>query len=292
MTDYHGFICNLDADIDAEAILRQTDIGAFHFSALVSPKTVLAGYSRQFDHGVVLNLNQGAEHWRGLRDGSYRRHLKSTRRRIRKSESEIGTRRFEFNCRDQSAYDTLFAWKTQKFEETGKYDVLSDKWTKRLLDTLWTKTVGLRCEMHALYFGDRLAALDLGLTDGATFHSWMVGYDPDFHQYAPGFQLLEGLIDAASDIGYQCIDLGAGSDSYKRLYATEPVEIGAGFIAINGSAAALSKLYGAAEKFGEKALRDAPGKLRRRYSQIAACEDSFSGRAKAMFNAVRSSGRP
>jgi len=287
MTDYHGFICEADSDFDAKAILRQTGIGAFHFSALVSPKTLLNNYSRTFDEGVVLDLSQGAEHWRGLHDGSYRRHLKSTRRRIRKSEDEIGARRFEFNCRDQAAYDALFGWKTRKFTETGKYDVLSDKWTKALIDRLWEKTDGLRCDIHALYFGDQLAALDLGLTDGETFHSWMVGYNPDLHPYAPGFQLLEGLIDAALDLGYNRIDLGAGSDSYKRLYATEPVKIGSGFIAINGSAAALSKLYGAAEHFGEKKLGDAPGKLRRRYSQIAACEDNFSGRAKALLSAVK-----
>ena len=69
------------------------------------------------------------------------------------------------------------------------------------------------------------------------------------------------------------------------------LKFAAGFIAAQGSAAALSNLYNKAENFGQKALKDAPGKLRRRYSQIAACEDSVSGRAKAMLGAVASSRR-
>jgi len=161
-----------------------------------------------------------------------------------------------------------------------------------LLEQLWQRNNGgLKCDMQALYFGNRLAAVDLGLSDGHTFHSWIVAYDGELHSYAPGIQLLEGLIDASQDLGYQRIDLGVGTDGYKRHYATEPVKAGTGFIAAQGSAAALSNLYSKAESFGQKALKDAPGKIRRRYTQIAACEDSVSGRAKAMLQAVKSSGR-
>ena len=145
--------------------------------------------------------------------------------------------------------------------------------------------------MQALYFGDRLAAIDMGLTDGDTFHSWIVAYDGELHSYAPGIQLLEGLIDESQSLGYTRIDLGVGTDGYKRHYATENIKTGTGFIAAQGSAATLSNLYSKAERFGQKALKDAPGKLRRRYTQIAACEDSVSGRAKAMFDAVKSNTR-
>jgi CelD/BcsL family acetyltransferase involved in cellulose biosynthesis len=145
--------------------------------------------------------------------------------------------------------------------------------------------------MQALYFGERLAAIDLGLTGGDTFHSWIVAYDGELHSYAPGIQLLEGLIDASTELGYKRLDLGVGTDGYKRHYASETVKVGTGFIAAQGPAAALSNLYGTAVHFGQKALKDAPGKIRRRYTQIAACEDSVSGRAKAMLSAVKASAR-
>ena len=55
---------------------------------------------------------------------------------------------------------------------------------------------------------------------------------------------------------------------------------------LTGAAGRLSRVYAATERWGEKALRDIPGKLRRRYSQIAACEDDFSGRTRHMLAAV------
>ena len=67
-----------------------------------------------------------------------------------------------------------------------------------------------------------------------------------------------------------------------------------GFLAAIGPAATLSRLYGAAEHFGEKKLGhigQLPGKVRRRYSQIRACEPSFTGRAKAMLSAVKSTAK-
>jgi len=291
MTDYHGFICKADAVFDPVEILKAAGIGAFHFSAVVNAQ--MAPQVQSEDEGVLLNIEKGAEQWRSERDGSYRRHLKSNRRRTRKSQEDIGEPRFVWKSQDQSVFEQLIAWKKQKFTETGKYDVLSADWTLQLLEQLWSRKDGeLRCDMQALYFGDRLAAIDLGLSDGETFHSWIVAYDGELHSYAPGIQLLEGLIDASSQLGYKRIDLGIGTDGYKRHYATEPVSAGSGFIAAQGSAAALSNLYGKAESFGQKALKDAPGKLRRRYTQIAACEDSVSGRAKAMLQAVKSSSRP
>lgn len=290
MTDYHGFICKEDAVFDPVEILKAAGIGAFHFSAVVNAQ--MASQVQSEDEGVLLNIEKGAEYWRSERDGSYRRHLKSNRRRTRKSQEDVGEPRYVWKSQDQSVFEQLIAWKKQKFAETGKYDVLSADWTLQLLEQLWSRKEGeLRCDMQALYFGDRLAAIDLGLSDGETFHSWIVAYDGELHSYAPGIQLLEGLIDASSALGYKRIDLGVGTDGYKRHYATEAVSAGSGFIAAQGPAAALSNLYGKAESFGQKALKDAPGKLRRRYTQIAACEDSVSGRAKAILQAVKSSSR-
>ena len=188
-------------------------------------------------------------------------------------------------------------WKREKFAETGKYDVLSVDWTRKLLKTLWEnqseeQTSGLWCDMHALYFGDTLAAVDLGLTDGLVFHSWIVAYNNEVQNLGPGIQLLEALIDASPELGYERLDLGAGTEGYKRHYASDPFQTSSGFLALRGPAGTVSKIYGATETFGERkggSLGKIPGKLRRRYSQIAACDESFSGRAKAMISAIKAS---
>lgn len=290
MSDYHGFIEGPDSDIDHVEFMKAASIGALHYSSMVGEPSDMSVFHREEYPLCLIDLTAGVEAWRSSRSKSYRRSLKSNRRRIRRTEEDHGPRRFEYNSRSKAAYDQLMSWKQERFAETGLYDVLSADWTSGLLKTLWEREEGLRCEMHVLYFGDDMAAMDMGMTDGDTFHSWMVAYNPDFHALSPGTQLLEDMIDRAPELGYKLIDLGAGMDSYKSAYAAEGDVARSGFVPVAGAAGTLAKLYGAAEKFGEKSLKDIPGKLRRRYTQVADCEDTVSGRAKAMFSAVKSGG--
>lgn len=295
MTDYQGVICAPGTQIDALSAFKLAGFGAFHFGAMIEQNGMLENYARSQTACTVADLSAGPQAWRAARDSSYRRHLKSHRRRVRKSD-ELGERRIIYKSKDQSIFYQLIEWKKQKFAETGKYDVLSADWTLSLLAMLWARTPedGLWADMHALYFGDQLASIDFGLTDGVTFHSWIVGYNNDVQQFSPGIQLLEELIDQSRELGYKRIDLGEGIDGYKRHFSSHDVTVSSGFIAANGPAAALSKIYGAAENFGERKLGDfgrLPGKARRRYAQIRACEPRFGARAKAMFAAVAGAGK-
>ncbi len=287
-SDFHGIIQAVDTQLDLIDILAGTGIDAYHFSAVISSGNIPEKYRLDYQDTAALNIGTSAQDWRESRDDSYRRHMKSTRRRIRKAEKDIGPRRFVFQSDNQDTFEQLIRWKIKKFSDTGKYNVLSADWAMALIRGLWEQASedGLRCDMHALYFGDHLAAVDLGLSDGIVFHSWIVAYDHQFQNYAPGIQLLEGLIDAAADLGYKRIDMGAGLEGYKRHYATHGHPVTAGFIPVKGAAGAISALYGTAERWGQGPLKDMPGKLRRRYSQIAACEHSRTKRAKAMLEAI------
>ena len=290
MTDYQGFICAPDTDFDVHQVLKQAGFGAYHFSALIDNGNLLKNYGGKDIPCTVLDISNGAENWRSEQGSSYRRHLKNLRRHIRNTE-EFGERRFDFCSRSETAFNQLIQWKREQFKRTGKYDILSVKWTQELLQRLWQRgpDADLRADLHVLYFGDKIAALDLGLCDGETFHSWMVAYNPDVRRVSPGIQLLEALIDECDKTGYKRLDLGEGIDGYKRHYATEDIHVRSGFIAANGPAAALSKLYGNMEDFSEEKLGKMgrlPGKLRRRYSQIAACDQSLAGRSKAMLQAI------
>lgn len=294
MTDYHGVICRPETQIDLSAMLSAAGIGAYHYDALARTAGIVAPEPIACS---VIDLSGGGAQWREGQDGSYRRHLKSLRRRIRKSESEHGEVITVLQTRGQDVYDQVIAWKRDQYARTGKYDVLSANWTRGLLDELMARTgETLRADMHALYFGDRLAAVDLGLTDGQTYHSWITAYDPQLRNYSPGMQLLEQIIDGAAGCGYHALDLGPGLDGYKKHYADERfTPVSSGFVAAGGPAAALTRLYGAAEAAAMRApiggLSQLPGKLRRRYGMISACDPTFSGRAKALVSAVADSGK-
>ena len=292
MSDYHAIITHSE-DISYDDLLSLTGIGAYHYSCATDTTRLRRPQVLSTNATAAIDIDSTAEAWRAERDGSYRRHLKSNRRRTRKAEDDIGPKRVELFSRDIDVYAALLKWKREKFAQTGKYDVLSADWTQALIRRLWERgaKAGLRCDMHALYFGDRLAAIDLGLSDGHVFHSWMVAYDDDLSEYAPGIQLLEGLIDATPETGYRRIDMGEGLGGYKRHYASASREVASGLVALSGAAGRLSRIYAATERWGVGPLKDAPGKLRRRYSQIAACEDGTSGRVRHMVAAFALSGR-
>ena len=292
MSDYHAIITHQD-DITYDSLLSGTGIGAYHYSCATDVERLGRIQILSTSQTAAIDIATTAEDWRAGRDGSYRRHLKSNRRRTRKAEEVIGAKRIELFSRNIDVYAALLEWKRAKFAQTGKYDVLSADWTQSLIRSLWERgeQADLRCDMHALYFGDRLAAIDLGLSDGDVFHSWMVAYDDELSEYAPGIQLLEGLIDATPKTNYCRIDMGEGLDGYKRHYATASKPVVTGLVPISGAAGRLSRIYAATERWGVGRLKDAPGKLRRRYSQIAACEDDRRGRVRHMIAAFSNTGR-
>lgn len=291
MTDYHGVIKAPQEPIDTAMMLKAANLGGFNFSSLIdepledSPKQLTV---RSELEAAVMDISGGAKAWRDARDGSYRRSLKSLRRRIRKTESEHGERRFVFGSKDKAVFDTLMSWKREQFKRTGKYDVLSAGWTLDMLKQLRDMPENeLHCDMHALYFDDQLAAVDFGMVSGGIYHSWIVAYDSRFASTSPGLQLLEGLIDEAEALGYSKIDLGAGTDGYKKNYATDPLIVKSGFAAVQGLPGTLLSFYGWAEEAGGSRLGGLLAKLRRRYTQIANCDPSFRGRFAAMLSAFK-----
>ncbi len=290
MTDYHGLICGPDYKYSLNDILENTSVGAYHFSALIDGQDKDV---EEIQRGAVMAFPDGQDAWRDAQGRSFRKHIKDLGRRIRKATEEVGEPRFVAHSQNENEFNALITLKMQQYKESQYYNILGAGWTLDLLRTLWKKgkEADLRVDMHSLYFGDKLVAIDTGLVDGATYHSWIVAYATEFRQYSPGTQLLNHIMLSSDGFGYSRIDLGTGLGGYKKYYATEDVRTASGFAAISGPAAKLSKVYDAAERLGQKRLSDAPGKLRRRYSQIAACEDTMGGRAKAMLSAIASKAR-
>lgn len=94
MTDYHGFICAQGMQLDVTKCMQQAGFGAFHFSALVENRNIHDVFMRSHSACTVIDISEGAQAWREVRNSSYRRHLKNHRRRVRKAD-ELGARK---NC--------------------------------------------------------------------------------------------------------------------------------------------------------------------------------------------------
>lgn len=284
LSDYQGIICRPDTELDLNDVLRSGDLGAFHYGLMVNDFVPGA-----IDDCACIDLSGGGQAWRDAQNKSYRRNIKDLDRRNRRAEEEIGEITIEYRSDDEDAFEQLLTWKREKFAVTHKYDVLSVEWTNALLRELWQNPpADVRADMHVMRYNGAIAAIDLGLTDGKTYHSWIVGYDVVFSRYSPGACLLEDIITRSADLGYTRLDLGNGIEGYKKYYHGMPVTIRSGMAAGSGPLATLSRLYRSAE---QSPLKPMPTKLRRRYSQIAACDSTFGGRSKAMLSAIKNAGK-
>jgi len=284
MTDYHGVICRPGFEYSIKDILKPHHIGVYSFDALISEKSIKTAKTAK---SAVIEFPNGSNAWLSAQGSAFTKHQKETRRRLRKASSEIGTPRFIPLSQNLDEFDKLIEWKTTQYANNKLYNVLGVEWTLNLLKSLLKTSETLRLDMHALYFGDALAAVDTGLSDGTTYHRWIVSYSPKFHTYAPGTQILNHIISASDALGYKRIDHGVGTESFKKYYATEDVFSYVGYTNISALSALATSSYDCVERFGSKHLNDTPGKLRRRYHQISGCETGLLNKQKALALSIR-----
>jgi CelD/BcsL family acetyltransferase involved in cellulose biosynthesis len=81
-------------------------------------------------------------------------------------------------------------------------------------------------DIHALECDDEVIAIYAGVADGHRFSMMFNSYTMSVNsRYSPGLILLRNIIDDHAGRGYRALDLGIGSDDYKRLFckSDEPV---------------------------------------------------------------------
>jgi CelD/BcsL family acetyltransferase involved in cellulose biosynthesis len=81
-------------------------------------------------------------------------------------------------------------------------------------------------DIHALECDDEVIAIFAGVADGNRFSMMFNTYTlSDSSRYSPGLILMRNIIDHYADRGYRALDLGIGSDEYKRLFCKgdEPI---------------------------------------------------------------------
>jgi CelD/BcsL family acetyltransferase involved in cellulose biosynthesis len=85
---------------------------------------------------------------------------------------------------------------------------------------------GRAIDIHALEFDEEVIALFAGVADGDRFSMMFNTYTMSDHsRNSPGLILMRNIIDHYAERGYRALDLGIGSDDYKRLFckSDEPI---------------------------------------------------------------------
>ena len=106
------------------------------------------------------------------------------------------------------------------FAEPGVEDFIRDACTAPLADG------GHAIDIHALECDDEVIAIFAGVADGHRYSMMFNTYTMSGNsRYSPGLILMRNIIDHYAGLGYRALDLGIGSDDYKRLFckSDEPI---------------------------------------------------------------------
>jgi CelD/BcsL family acetyltransferase involved in cellulose biosynthesis len=93
---------------------------------------------------------------------------------------------------------------------------------------------GHAIDIHALACDEEIIALFAGVADGHRFSMMFNTYTMSEHsRYSPGLILMRNIIDHYASCGYRALDLGIGSDDYKRMFCKSDEPIFDSFIALS-----------------------------------------------------------
>jgi CelD/BcsL family acetyltransferase involved in cellulose biosynthesis len=89
-------------------------------------------------------------------------------------------------------------------------------------------------DIHALQCDDEVLAIFAGVADGYRLSMMFNTYTMSANsRYSPGLILMRSIIDHYAERGYRALDLGIGSDHYKRLFCKSNEPLFDGFIPLS-----------------------------------------------------------
>jgi CelD/BcsL family acetyltransferase involved in cellulose biosynthesis len=289
-SDYHALISAPGARIDGAEALKAAGLSAFRFSGLVDPYGVFGKAEGDEHEAYLIALAEGTtgeDYWEALRGASPKR-FKNMRRLEHKLARELGEPTLVAPDVDQAAFDALMGWKSEQFARTGLHDVLAPAWSRALMQSLFEMRDGpLQGLLISLKIEGRPIAAHFGVRLGDAYHPWIAAYDPALSAYSPGLTFISEAIRAMPALGLTSYDMSAGSDHYKRPFASDRAPIREGLLRVSGGGMerSLDRLSGVFGPARANTLR----RVGRRLDHIAAAELSFSGRMQGVAAALAAS---
>ncbi|WP_297736791.1 GNAT family N-acetyltransferase [uncultured Maricaulis sp.] len=286
MSDYQGVIAADPGRIARKALVRAAGGSALVFDNWHDVSTE----DDASTHSHVADLGDDGAAFLESRKALHKDHFKKAARRARAAERDFGPLRVTLGDPDGAAFRALAEWKQKQYRDTGKLNVFGIDWVQLVLGDLRRREgqefSGLTA---ALWFGDRLAAVEFGLVGADIYHSWFPAYDPELSRYSPGLLLLHGLMEQAPERGLQRIDLGSGGDHYKKYYANAAVPLASGRNLAPGLAALGIRTWELAEHAVERVpgkVGALPGRLRRRWAQVSAFQPRLAPRLASFAGSI------
>jgi CelD/BcsL family acetyltransferase involved in cellulose biosynthesis len=159
----------------------------------------------------------------------------SLRRRLKTKENKLKALpgyRYHLARSDsdiQRLLEAFFRIKPQRMAEQNLPNVFAEPGVETFIrEACLTRMAGggRAIDMHALESDGEVIAIFAGVADGHRFSMMFNTYTVSASsRFSPGLVLIRHIIDHYAESGYRALDLGVGSDSYKKMFckANEPI---------------------------------------------------------------------
>ena len=167
---------------------------------------------------------------------SFRRRLKGKERKLHALpgyRSHVATSDADV----KRLLDWFFLIKPQRMAEQKLPNVFADAGVEEFVrDACMAQLAGggRAIDIHALECDDEVIAIFAGVNDGQRFSMMFNTYTLSANsKYSPGLILMRDIVDHYAGRGYRALDLGIGSDDYKRLFCKDDEPIFDSFIPLS-----------------------------------------------------------
>jgi CelD/BcsL family acetyltransferase involved in cellulose biosynthesis len=257
MSDFHGVITSDDVAWDAPGLVRASGLSAWSFDHLLASQVPLRRFHWAEAPSPYIDVSDGFEAYRQQRRQAGSREIEQILYKARKAERRTGPLRFELHTPDDLVFQALLRWKAEQYRATGQPDITAIPWVVRLLDRIrherGERFSGL---LSALYLGDRLAAVHLGMRSTTVLHYWIPAYDPELASSSPGQLCIVELARAAADQGVRRIDMGKGDEPYKTRLMSGAIPVAEGAVDLRPVSGAFGRRWFHLKKWASRsALR-------------------------------------
>lgn len=175
---------------------------------------------------------------------SFRRRLKSKEKKFQ----TLAGYRYHLATTDADVtrlLDWFFRVKPARMAEQKLPNVFAEPGVEQFIRSacLAPRGEGRVIDIHALEYDDEVIAIFAGVADGQRFSTMFNTYTMSEHaRYSPGLILMRYIIDRYAERGYRSLDLGIGTDEYKRMFCKDDEDIFDSFVPLTsrGKLAALA----------------------------------------------------
>ena len=249
LSDYQGVIAGEGLTFDSRELIAGCRLTSWSFDHVPAAQTAFEPHATSRSQSPQIDLTVGFETYMRTRPQAGVRPFRRLADLKRQLAREVGPLRFCFSNRNRDDLDILFQLKSEQYARTKSAPVLQLPEIRAALDALWPAAgPDFSTVFSTLHAGDALVAAHLGLRTGTTLHWWLPTYDRGFARYSPGLLLLLSLAEEANGAGIDVIDLGKGTERYKRRFANRSVELLQG--SVNTLTPALTELRATWDAFG------------------------------------------